>query len=353
MMQTKQLLAPALLVPAILALEVLGGSPAYSPEEGTSLTKRYESKSEITLDDMSMNVNGQDMSEMVGMEMDTSVTTVTAVTDLYAKVEEGRPTKLKRTYDELSSNSHVSTSTQMTGEVDMDVAGSSELEGESVLFKWDDGAYAAEYAEGSDGDADLLEGLDESMDLAGFLPEGQVGEGDEWEVAPNVLRAVFAPGGSTGIKPEDTESMGMGMGGNTPSNFGEFLESWEGSVTAKLSGHREEDGVHVAVIQLEVDASSAADMTDWMQDMVADAEMPEGMEVELSVDSFDLEFSFEGKGELLWNLDTNLPYAFELSGDMEQVIDTSMNINAGGMEQAMEQSMAFSGTQTITMTTGD
>ncbi|HED65292.1 MAG TPA: hypothetical protein ENJ09_07035 [Planctomycetes bacterium] len=353
-MHKRNLLSTALIVPALFALEVFGGSPIYSPQEGATLTKRFESTAEITLDDMTMVVNGQDMSGMLNLEMDTSATIVTQVTDHYAAVSSGRPAKLERTFDTLSSKTHVSSTNPMTGDMDVDMEGSSDLEGESVVFQWndDDGAYAVKYAEGSDGDSDLLEGLDEDMDLELFLPSETVSEGDEWEVSPNAMRAVFAPGGATGIEAEENAA-NMGMGGTGPSNFGEFLEDFDGAITAKFKEVREEGDTHVAVIELSVECSSAADMTEWMQDMLENADMPEGMDVEMTVDSFDLEFSFEGEGELLWDLDENLPFGLNLSGDVEQAIDTSMVINAGGMEQAMEQSMSFSGTQTIQMTTGE
>jgi len=349
MKHKRNLLASALLVPALLAMNSLGESPTFSPKAGSTLTKMLTTTTTLSMEDMSMVMNGQDMSDMMEMEMETEVVVSAKIVDTYDEVADGRPVKLTRTYEELGSDTNVKSSNPMTGDVDLDAAGSSSLEGQTVVFSWDadDEDYSIAFGEDSDGDDELLEGLAEDLDLRAFLPDDDVSEGDAWSVDTGAMKRILAPGGSLKIEPADDSQSGMGMGGNSPSNFGEFLEDFDGEITATLDEVREEEGSRMAVISLSFETSSATDMTEWMEEMMAEAEMPEGMEIEMDVESFDMEFTFEGSGELLWNLGGGHFQSLEISGEISQVVDTAMNIAAGGMEQAIEQSMTMAGTQSI------
>ena len=205
MKQKSNILVPFLLAPAFLALAARDEHPRFAPEEETSLSKRIEIASELVLDDMTMVANGQEMDAgMLGMEMTTTATQVVAVTDRYAAVSEGRPTRLVRTFDELSSETFVSMSNAMMGDQDADLEGVSDLEGLTVVFAWDDEEeeYSVSFGEDADGDEELLEGLSENLDLRDLLPPGEVSEEDSWEVEASALRNVFAPGGSVKIQPE-------------------------------------------------------------------------------------------------------------------------------------------------------
>ena len=352
---SRLLLAPVLTTPVLLAFAALGESPTFSPEEGTKLTKRIVVKTELSLDEMTMIMNGEEVpAEMMQMSMESTITVVATVTDEYVSVGDGRPTKLKRTFDELNSETEVSmSSSQMPDDVNNSSSGSSDLEGLTVVFSWDEdeGDFTAEFDEDSDGDDELLEGLTEDLDFRAMLPDGEVSEGDSWDVDPMAIRAIFAPGGNVKIASEDRAAGGGMMGGASPMNVGQFLEELEGDVTAELTGIEEEDGIRIAVIALSIDVSSSMDLTDHLSESMENQEMPEGMEIEIEVDSFDSEFLFEGEGELRWNLTAGIVYSLEVTGEVSQINDTAMNMSIGGMEQSMEQTMTFAGTQTITLTT--
>jgi len=288
---------------------------------------------------------------MLGMEMTTKAKTVVAVTDTYLALGEGQPAKLQRKFDELSNSTEVAMSNQMMGDMDQEMEGVSDLEGLTVVFTWDDDEsdYTVEFAEDSDGDDELLDGLVESLDLRGLLPDGEVKEGESWDVEPEVLLEVFAPGGSVKIAPEELDQM-MSMNAPTPSPY-EMLGDFEGDVTAVFEGVREEGDVRVAVINLNIDVSSAKDMTEFMEEMMSAMEMPEGMEIEMDIESMDMEFAIEGEATLLWNLESGLLYGFQLEGEVDQAMDTAMNMSMGEMEQSIEQSMSLSGSQSVTITT--
>ncbi len=347
----KILLAPALTAPFLVAFGAFAEAPKFAPADGLSLSKRVTTKTELSLDEMSMVMNGEEMP--FEMNIDSTVTVVTAVTDEYAGVADGRPVKLKRTFDELNSSTEASMSNPMSGDSDTTSSGSSDLEGTTVVFSWDADLedFAVAFDEDSDADDELLEGLTEDLDFRMLLPPGDVSEGDTWSIEPNAIRSILAPCGNVKIVPDDAAGGGMDMGGGGPMSMGQFLDNLEGNVTATFAGLEDADGASIAVIELEIDVNSAMDLTEWFTEMMENQEMPEGMEFEIEVDSFDTEFLFEGSGALRWNMSTGVVHSLEVTGDVKQSNDTSMNIAVGGMEQNMEQSMEFAGTQTITLTT--
>ena len=110
------------------------------------------------------------------MAMKTSHTL--EVSDRYEAVGEGRPTKLKRSFDKIGTSTHVSVSNPVIGDKETDIPATSELEGVTVLFSWNDsaGEYDVAFADGADGDEELLENLTEDLDLRGFLPDKEVSD---------------------------------------------------------------------------------------------------------------------------------------------------------------------------------
>jgi hypothetical protein len=79
--------------------------------------------------------------------------------------------------------------------------------------------------------------------------------------------------------------------------------------------------------------------------------LPEGVSVEL--EAMDMEYELEAEGELLWNLETGLVHALQLSGDLRLLMDQSMSMKMGEESQDMDISMTFTGNQTLTLTTGE
>ncbi len=349
----RSLPAVLLAIPVLLALASRGEQLGYGPKDGTTLVKKFAIQSELSLEEMTLEVNGQDMSQMADIEMAMKVAQVLAVTDRYEAVGQGRPARLKRTYDEVSSSTHVSASMPTVGDQDLDIPGTSELEGTSVVFTWDEdgGDYDVAFAEGSDGDEALLENLTENLDLRGFLPGKEISAGDTWEIPVDAVKAALAPGGALKLEPDRSDERFSGMGGIDQFNLSDMVSNLDGKFSAEFVGTREEDGVRVAAIKLEIEARSAQDLSDKVAEMKPD--LPEGLEME--VESSDMEFELEAEGELLWNLESGLPYSFELSGDIQVITDMSMSIKPPGQEQTMKQSMSmtFGGNQTLTLATGD
>lgn len=348
MKQKRNIFSALLVVPALLAFTTRATDVAFHPAASSSLTKTFQNESETTLDEMTMVQNGQEIdASMIGLEMSSTTKYRVTVTDQYLAVDGPRCTKLMRTYDEIALSSSVASSNAMMGDSTMEMTGSSDLENVRVVFSWNGDGYDAAFPEGVEGDEDLLEGLDANLDFIGLLPSAEVAEGDTWSIEPQALRPCFAPGGNVKINLESSEEDMMGMGKQpTPDQFiGEF----DGEVTGEFTGMREVDGVQVAVIKITADIDSNRDLSDVAGDMMGDAMEEQG--IEMNLESMDSEFGFEGEGELLWNVAAGVIYSLELTGESTQTIDTAMQVSAQGQEMAFEQSMTFTGSSTISVTT--
>jgi len=334
--------------PLLISGEGRGTKIAFSVEPGSSITKTYETETELTLDNFDMTMNGQEPPMMPGMDMTVNGVTTFEVEDTYSKVADGRPTMLTRSFDTLTGSSEVAMELDIMGEIqnqDMSMEMSSVLEGETVEFVWneEEEAHDVVLPDGSALEEEDVEGLVEDMDYRVLLPEDEVDEGDEWEVPLEALHTILAPGGDTKLIPEEMEEMGgFGGGGEMGSSSDYFNEDVEGEFTATFDGMRKTDDGEVAVIKFTFELSNAIDLTDQTRESLEDSELPEGVG-EMEVEHVDIEIAYEGEGELTWNLDAGHFHTFEASGDFEMLLDQGMIINAMGQEMSIEQTMEFSG----------
>lgn len=347
MKHTKTLFGVAAASPLLLALELPADEVRFAPAEGAVVTKVFTNESEMTIDDMTLFMNGEDMTEMAAMDMTMFTVMTTVVTDQYASMRDGGPAKLVRTYDELSSDGTVNIEHPMMGEQEVEVVGSSELTGRTVAFTWDGETeeYGVAFADDGDDEPELLEGLEENMDLRVLLPGKAVSEGDSWRVDLEEVVGLFAPGGDLKIQPEDMEAMGgMGMGNESMSmsDMAAMFGEMQGSVLATYQGSS--DGI--GTIALTVDVRGANDVTDILQESMEDMDSPMG-DMEVVYDAADVEFSIQGEGELMWNLAAGHLHAFEFEGDMEMAMDMAMAMSMMGSDMEMEVSMEMSGSLKI------
>jgi hypothetical protein len=338
----------ALTVPALLALTAPADKVEFHPAEGLALTRTYTSKTELTLDDMEMTMNGQPLPMEIEMDMDMTMSQRTVVTDELGALSEGRPVRLKRSFDELTQQSEFSLQMEMMpdGGQDRSIESESELEGKTVVFAWDadSGAYTTSF-DGGEGDETLLEGLEEDMDLRVLLPGTEVSEGDTWELDVKSLRTLLAYGGNLKLVPNDMEGMDMNAGmpgmdsmSDFSSVFGDMLE---GEASAEYRGTREIDGVSCAVIHVVVDISASADISDKVRDAMD--EMPEQISA-AEIEHMDLEMELEGEGDLYWDLAAGVVHSFELSGTTSMAMDMAMALSMGEQSMNMEQNLQLSGT---------
>jgi hypothetical protein len=354
-MKTATTLAAALL---------LGLAPAqridYAPEKGESLTKRFTLTTSAELDDFTFSVDGQDMGGMLGdilFELESSQSYL--VTDEVLAMGEGRPERLSRTFDELSGETTVSVEVQGEGD-DTDSAMTSELEGASVVFSWDEdeGDFSAEFGEDDEGrDSDLLESLEEDMSLRAFMPDGDVEEGDSWEIPIENLFSVGMPGGNLSLVPEDTGDMDMeeleGMLEDLADTVEESFPDWtSGTVTATYTGDRDEDGTEVAVIEIEIDIDVDADLaellTTVLEEVLANVdEAPE--DLDFSFTTANLSMSIAGTGELTWDAAAGHIHAFSFQGDQDLELTVEADVDVEGQGTSFSVGFEASGSYGYTV----
>ncbi|MCP3917572.1 MAG: hypothetical protein GY711_18665 [bacterium] len=354
MKHSKTLLAIALGAPALFAFTPKAASVKFSPADGSTLTKTFTNTVKFGLDDMSMLMNGEENPMMPQMEMDMTMTHIVTVSDEYVSVKDGRPAKLKRSYDTISQDMEVDMTVEAMGQTNDETAtgsGSSELEGKTITFAWDGDADEYKLSFGDDeGDDELLENLIEDMDLRGLLPEDEVSEGDSWDIELSGLVDILAPGGDLKIDIEmDGQEMGGGPDPTMMADMREMLaDMLEGEATAKFAETREVDGAEVAVIELSIEIDTARDMSDLIEEMIAE-EAPEG--VDMNIDRVDVEFALETKGQMLWNIKAGVIHSLELEGEAAVAMDMEMGMDMGGQEMSFEMSMDMSGTMKTTVAT--
>lgn len=316
--------------------------------EGQELRRSFEVVTKLTLDEMRAAVNGEEVDPaMMGeQEMDTETRYTLAVLDEIQAVSDGSPTRLARTYEEIAVKSTTFQSNSMVGDMDTEQDGTSELEGLKVTFDQREGEWVPSFPEDVHGDDELLEGLIADLSLADFLPEGEVAEGDAWELDPQLMIHLIVPGGDLKIELEELEEAGMGMSNSTPSP----TEAWgeiDGDLSAEYGGVREEDGRRLAVIRITFDVYSAKDMSEMLEEVLAEVEGPNGMDMDIDLHSADAENEYEGSGELLWDMAAGRLAGVRLSGDLGSTIDMVMSMEVQNQSMELEQTLVLSGTQKI------
>ena len=349
MKTTSALLATVVALPALVAFAPKADSVKFAPEAGSTVTKTFNTNSDFSLDDMTVLINGEPNPMMPEISMQMVITQNVTVTDTYDAVGTGRPTKLTRKFDSTTMDMEMNMEMDMMGETqteDGNGSGTSKLDGTTVVFTWDEesGSYKAAFPEGAEGDAALLENLAEDMDLRGLLPEsGELTVGDTYDVKLTSLIDVFAPGGDLKL---DVEMEGAeNMGGPDPAMMADFRRIFEemvaGEATGKYVGTKEVDGVTVGVIELAFKINASRDMSEFVSEIMGD-QMPEGMD--MSVNRLDVEFAYEGGGELHWNLAAGRAQGLALKGNADINMDMEMAMDMGGQAMTISMEMAMSGT---------
>ena len=254
------------------------------------------------------------------------------VTDVLEELHDGRPTRLVRSFDELSGQETATFAGEDGEEVD-ETPRTSELEGKRVVFAWDEeqGAHEAAFAEGVEGDEALLAELEEDMDLRELLPGREVEPGESWEIEPEVFDRLMSPGGDLALVAEEEEE--------EESDDDSFRENLAGSFVATYRGNEVVDGVELAVVELAVEASTHDD-----EEPPAD-ELPDGFQGTRRV-----EMQIEVAGELHWDVAHGHLASLELAGELRLRLAQTMSgeVESETFEQA--QTMEFFGPMSFRFT---
>lgn len=328
---------------ALLGLTAAGDELTLRPRAGEEITRTFRYSSELILEGAEMLIDGEEMGEGGEMEQEMTDRFVLVVRDTIEEADGARATRFTREYETVTGASSFSMSDPMGGEHEEEASLVSDLEGCRVLFALEEGELTPAFAE-EEGDGELLEDLTALLDLDGLLPDGAVAEGDSWEVDRQVILDLSSPGGDLHLHPEGGgEEMFFDPQAMTEEDDAEI----SGEVTARYLGVREEEGRRLAGVEITVDFSVLLDLTEAMQSMEGEGpdDVPEGM-VMPEIESFEQETIREGTGVLLWNVETGTLHSFDLTCEVLEVQTMSMVMSMGEMEQAMEQIMTMSGSET-------
>jgi hypothetical protein len=322
----KLLHAPLLL----LALAPIGREEItlrYAPEPGTRITRTFVAVADYELADLELSIEGESVEAFEELpEYALHFVERIVVTDELVAVEDGRTSDLVRTFDELSQESTFSTAedeqTQKSG---------SPFEGRTLRFTWDPDE--EEYDITADDDAELsdslAEWLREDMDLRLVLPpEGEVEVGDEWELDPDLYLAFMGPGGLLDFRDEGEED----VTDEERAGSRQTIENLAGSGTATLEALREEDGVQVAVIRIELDIETGST-----------SEPAEGVTVEVEIER-------TLTGTILWDVEHGHALSAELEAEASRLVTTARTLESEEGPVDVEEAELMEGTIRYTAT---
>lgn len=304
------------LAPALLCLAVPGSAQdgpvtiEFAVAEGARLKKVLSVKHELQVRDMGYRRDGGPLvrENTAGW---ISAWERIAVEEEYLAVAPERPLRLRRTFRDISSGGKAQL-TRNGRNTEMRANSSSPLQGRSLLFTWveDEGEYSRMY-DRLDAEEYWLSDVRGELELLPFLPSGPVEVGATWPVDISALRAVLAPSGNLLLTPNTGNFFGrmmeVGVGGDFSEVIGPELY---GTIEAKFAGLEETDGTPLARIDLTVQFDTVADRTQLYRRAMPEAERAESARLR----AVTLNYSFNGAGVLLWNLDAGHFHEFTLSG---------------------------------------
>lgn len=325
---------------------------AFSPAEGTAVTKVFRNTMLYGLEDMTVLMNGEENALMPKVEMEMQTISTVTVTDTYGPVVEGRPGSLARSYDSIGLEFEMEMSAD--GGLGGGAAetpsgtGSSPLEGREVRFTWDaeEEDYLVEFTDTEDtSEEQLLRDLSEDMDVRGLLPRKHLEVGEVYDINLLAMIDVLAPGGDLKLDMDlDGLDSPVGPAGdpqmmsNIRQMFGDLLD---GEATGTLREVREVGEARVAVIDLDVEVDTSNDVSDMLAD-VMEEQVQEGMQYQL--DRAQVQFALEATGQLLWNISAGHVHSLELAGDSAMGMEMALNIDLGAQEMVIEMAMEMAGT---------
>jgi len=313
-----------------------GDQVRFAVKEKSRIAKVFEEKSVLHSTSISASFDGEEQ-EAEGVKLTLEDSSRVEITDEYGALKEGKPARLTRTYDKLGGKSlqKVELPEGMSaGEgPDAEKERSSELEGKTVVFKLSDEGdeYKAAFADDK-GDAELLEGLEEDMDLRGFLPSGEVAEDKSWEIAPKVFNDVLGtPGGDLKLKTADDK--------DDDKIDEQIRDNLKGKAKGTYKGQRDVGGHKCAVIALEAELETKA------KDDKSGAGEGEGLN--------EIELGFTIEGELLWDVEAGHFRKCALSTQIKMSWKQTMTGSEGGEKHELVQSFEFEGQSEFSATIGD
>lgn len=283
----------------------------FAPAEGVVVKKRWVQEHNLTLQLLSSQ-QGSEPPVVVPLQGRLESKQILETTDDYVSSADNRPTRLRRTFDELAV---AGTMLLNNGEAEFERMAelNSKLKGLGVQYTWvpEDQDYGKFYfaKDGREGDLAKLGG---DLDLLCVLPKGDVAVGSSWSVDPALLVNLVAPCGETRLRPGERMDLGLargmrnGMGGGLESAFGG--RTARASFTVTLKEVREEQGERIAVLELVFRGNFLNERTDFRVEDVLPREAVRGARY----DRRQIALELDGKGKVYWSLDQGRALSMDL-----------------------------------------
>jgi len=334
--KTRTLLSSALLAaPLLLALDLRRDSLSFHPEAGSSVDKELSLSGAMYIDDILLNVDGEEMpAEMLGEMTDMALEMEMSeeVTDEYVKSADGKALVLLRTFNDMAIS--------MTAGGESQEPEMSEIIGSTVKFSWneEEEEYDITYEDG-DGDEDELDGLDVDMDFTYLLPGDEVKEGATWEVVGMEAFRMFLPGGTL-TAPTESLDDDLGLGELAEEILMPQIEDAleEFTVDCTYKGADDEGGAQIA---FEFEGEISLDFSELVMALLEEQDMG-GMEVEADI-TMTLDVEMEGKGTLTWDTEAGRAAGFEMASDVMILLDAAADVEAMGEAHTAEGTVELSG----------
>ena len=343
-------LSTATCVAALLLPIIVGtgeDTPSFAPEEGSTLTVTFEQKSngELVENELSFLVNGEESEglEQEELEISRSFTESISFTDEIIAIDDGTPTHVSRTFDEISMSSTEETINSEGDDFESENEQKSSLEGVTVEFVWDeDDEGYSKSSEDEDVEDVMLDRLELTGHLVELLPDDDASEGDEWKVDAAVFGKLVYPGGSLSYYyvDEDGDELGeqdedeIARKDDWDEQYG---ENFEGDISLVHNGTREEDGVTLLVIGIEIDVETSVEQEEEISFEIDD-EPGDGTITKT------YSFAMELEGELLWNPELGHAVSLTFAGDNELEYEEAQDMPGDSVHLEITTVQLFEGT---------
>ena len=329
---------PALLAsPLLLALEPRGDALTFHPAKDSTLSKTNEITMSFELGDLSMVVDGNDMSGQIPADASGDMSMSMNWTDKYVNLKDGKPLELIRSYDEMKGSMNMNGAGQSNSN---EIPQFDALSGKSIKFKWNEEkkAYDVTFHE-CEGEDKLLKTQQVDMDYCTMLPTKEVAVGDKWEVSTDFVRQIL-DGIKNGDMGDDEAGIATILQDELFPQMEKLLEKFK--TTCEYKGHRDEGGVDVGVIAVAIEGKGDLDLKGMIEAIVAE-KMPAGQDIQFDVKKAALGLKMTGKGELLWDIASGHVLSMDQSAEFSVDIGLDASVDAQGQSHSIEAQVEVPG----------
>jgi hypothetical protein len=306
-------------LPFALALLAVGGTKLgtqYTADQSVRVTIESEFSFETT--NFEMTRDGEPIEGGFGGGGGSETTRKIVQIDKWTAVENGKPAKVERTFEELESKS-----VMRFGDNEREMSSDSPLVGVTLeLTAGTDGEVEAKVKEGKEPTQEVAlkyHRLELAVDA--LLPDGEKEAGAKWDLDKDAIKRVLMTDTMQALFPpsEQAEEGGGrggerrgGRGGRGGPGGGRAFDMAEWSGKATYSGDEEHGGVQCAVIELEAEADGELpEMPRGDRRRGGDVYAPE------FVFAFGPKYKAKIEGKLFYSLADKRPLALELEGSVK------------------------------------